>query len=90
VTAKNELKVFPNPIAANTNFSIAFNLKELGEYVIQFTDATGKLVSERRININFKNQVENFDGNFFRSAGIYFVRVNGKQNKIYSSKLVVR
>ena len=91
VFAVNELKVYPNPIAINSNFNISFNLKEQGDYIVQFTDASGKIISSRQLSITSKNQLENFNSNIFQAHGIYFVSVRGRlNNKLYSTKLLVQ
>jgi hypothetical protein len=87
----SEVKVYPNPIAANSNFNINFNLKDAGDYIVQFTDASGKIINSKQIFIAAKSQVESFNGNMFGAHGVYFVSVRGKQNnKIFTTKLVVQ
>jgi len=87
----NEIKIYPNPVAANTTFNISFNIKEMGEYAVQFTDASGKIVATQQLNIVAKNQLESFNGNMFRASGIYFVSLTGKQKtKVYTAKLLIQ
>jgi hypothetical protein len=91
VLGTNEIKVYPNPISLNSVFSIRFNVKDPGEYALQFTDASGKIIAARQLNISSKNQLENFNGDMFRANGIYFVSITGKQHtKLYTAKLLVQ
>jgi len=91
VLSANEIKIYPNPVAANTTFNISFNIKEMGEYAVQFTDASGKIVATQQLNIVAKNQLESFNGNMFRGSGIYFVSLTGKQKtKVYTAKLLIQ
>ena len=91
VFAVNEIKIYPNPIAVNSNFNIGFKLKEQGDYIVQFTDVSGKIISSRQLNITSKNQLESFDSNIFQAHGMYFVSVRGRLNgKMYTTKLLVQ
>jgi len=91
ISGDNEIKIYPNPIGINSNFKLVFNLKDPGEYVIRFTDASGRMVASRLLNITLKNQLENFSGTMFSAAGIYFASASGKQpGKLYTTRLVVQ
>jgi hypothetical protein len=86
----NEIKVYPNPVSAKGQFNISFNIKDQGEYVVQFIDASGRIVFGKQLNILSKNYTESFSGSMFAGSGIYFVNLAGKQNqKNYTTKLVV-
>ena len=87
----NEIKIYPNPIAVNSLFKINLNIEDYGDYALQFTDASGKIIAGRQINIIAKNQLESFNGNMFGSSGIYFVSIIAKQNaRSYTAKLLVQ
>ncbi|MEO6313972.1 MAG: carboxypeptidase-like regulatory domain-containing protein [Chitinophagaceae bacterium] len=87
----NEVQVVPNPVATNRFFNVRFRLKDQGGYNVQFTDAAGKIIASRPLVISSGNQVENFNGNMFSTAGIYFVTVFNKQAaKMYTSKILVQ
>ncbi len=91
VIGTNEIKVYPNPVSANSLFNIRFNVKDQGEYALQFIDISGKIIHGKQINIFSKNYTESFSGNIFLTSGIYIVNVTGKQSgKNYTAKLVVR
>lgn len=87
----NEVKVYPNPVSVQGSFNISFAVKEAGRYNVQFTDAAGKILGGRQINLTHNKQVEHFEGNIFAGTGIYFVTVIGSQNnKVYSNKVLVQ
>jgi len=90
VLGTGEIKVYPNPIAKNAGFNISFNLKKPGEYTVQFIDASGKILSGKKINIVSTNYTERFEGSLFGASGIYFVRVTGRDaGSNYTAKLIV-
>jgi hypothetical protein len=90
VLGRNEIKIYPNPVAKNTGFNISFNIKKPGEYVVQFIDASGKILAGKKINIVSTNYTERFEGGLFGASGIYFVRVTGKDaGNSYTAKLMV-
>jgi hypothetical protein len=87
----NEVKIYPNPISLHGSFNISFDIKEQGRYNVQFTDAAGKILGGRQINITQKKQVETFEGNLFAGSGVYFVSViSSQRNKVYTNKLLVQ
>jgi hypothetical protein len=91
IAGDNEIKVYPNPITMNSSFRLVFNLKDPGEYIIRFTDASGRMIASRQLNIAIKNQLENFSGTMFHAAGVYFASVSGKSpRKLYTSRLLVQ
>jgi CarboxypepD_reg-like domain/Secretion system C-terminal sorting domain len=91
VIGTNEIKVYPNPVATNSPFTIGFNVKDPGEYTVQFIDVSGRIIHGKQINILSKNYTESFNGNIFLTSGMYIVNVTGKQNsKNYTAKLVVQ
>ncbi|TAH00037.1 MAG: hypothetical protein EAZ16_14315, partial [Sphingobacteriales bacterium] len=57
-----QVKLYPNPVNRNSNFKIEFNIKEVGNYNIEFTDGSGKLIHRATVNLLYKNQLENFPG----------------------------
>ncbi|MEO5593099.1 MAG: carboxypeptidase-like regulatory domain-containing protein [Chitinophagaceae bacterium] len=84
------IKIYPNPVSPHSVFNIIFNIKE-GEYALQFTDVSGKIIGGKQLYISAKNQLERFNGNIFSGSGMYFVSVICKQNtKMYTAKLLVQ
>jgi CarboxypepD_reg-like domain/Secretion system C-terminal sorting domain len=89
LTGINEVKIYPNPVSKNSLFNISFNIKDPGQYNVQFTDASGRVVHTKGVDIISAKQVENFNSNEFVHSGVYFVTVRG-QAKMYTSKLIVQ
>jgi hypothetical protein len=86
-----QLKLYPNPVNRNSNFKIEFNIKEAGNYNIEFTDGSGKLIHRAMVNLLYINQLENFPGAIFSTTGVYYVKVIGSQNKkIPAAKILVQ
>ncbi|MFM2362190.1 MAG: hypothetical protein RLZZ316_1092 [Bacteroidota bacterium] len=86
-----QVKLYPNPVNRNSNFKIEFNIKEAGNYNIEFTDGSGKLIHRATVNLLYKNQLENFSGAIFSTTGVYYVKVTGSQNKkIPAAKILVQ
>lgn len=86
-----QVKLYPNPVNRNSNFKIEFNIKDAGLYNIEFTDGNGKLIHRATVNLLYKNQLENFPGAMFSTAGVYYVKVTGTQNKkIPAAKILVQ
>ncbi|MEP7279617.1 MAG: T9SS type A sorting domain-containing protein, partial [Bacteroidota bacterium] len=91
VLGTNEIKVYPNPIVKNGSFRIVFHVNNPGQYALQVTGVTGKIIYGRQITIFSKDQTEYFDASLFAGTGIYFVYITGKYNgKTYSNKLLLQ
>jgi hypothetical protein len=91
LTSSNNIRVYPNPMTANGNFSLWLNVKETGEYTVEFIDVSGQVVLVKALTIAFKGQLQAFNGSELKGSGTYFVRVKGKDNKtLYHAKLVVQ
>lgn len=88
---RSDIKIYPNPAPANSSFNLQFNLKQAGEYNVQFIDVSGKIVGGKRVMINTAGQTKTFTGDHLPGRGAYFVRVAGRNDrKIYNAKLVVQ
>jgi len=88
---RSDIKIYPNPAPASGTFNLQFNLKQAGEYNVQFIDAAGRIVGGKRVMISSPGQTEIFTGNQLPGCGAYFVRVAGRNDgKIYNAKLVVQ
>ncbi|HEY4149890.1 MAG TPA: carboxypeptidase regulatory-like domain-containing protein [Chitinophagaceae bacterium] len=83
------VKVYPNPVTAGGSFNVQFNMKETGEYNVQFMDTSGRIVGGKRLMIAETGQVESFFAAAFEGHGAYFIRVINKNGKVYSAKLEV-
>lgn len=91
LVTKTDIKVYPNPVPANSNFNVAFNLKDMGDYRAELIDASGRVALVRELIISAKNQLIAFNSGDLKGGGVYFMRVTGKQNRmVYNAKVVVQ
>jgi len=79
----NNLLIYPNP--ANNSCVIKFNFNS-GD-VIKVVDSLGNVY--KTININNSDNKINLDLSNFKS-GFYFVKLTNKNNKTFTSKLVIK
>ncbi|MEO5685135.1 MAG: carboxypeptidase-like regulatory domain-containing protein [Chitinophagaceae bacterium] len=87
----NEIKIYPNPILINSRYTISLHMKDMGWYTLQFTDAAGRIIESRQINITAAGQLEKCSGSMFTGKGIYFVSASRSNNKkMYTTKLLVQ
>jgi len=88
---RSDLAIYPNPAPANGTFTLKFNIKQPGEYNVQFIDVAGRIVGGRQVMIASAGQTETFMGSQLPGHGAYFIRVAGRQDgKIYNTKLLVQ
>ena len=80
----DSLKIYPNPVQKNNNFTLALKLKTPGRYFIQITDASGKLLLQKQIIASDKNYTENILADDRWSSGIYYIRVFNNNSKLIS------
>ncbi|HTL07171.1 MAG TPA: carboxypeptidase regulatory-like domain-containing protein [Chitinophagaceae bacterium] len=87
----NEIKAFPNPIAPNSLFTLRLQLKTKGEYVVQFTDAGGRIIASRPLSIVSGNQTLQLNSNMLGAAGIYFASITNRQTlQTYTTRLLLQ
>jgi len=90
---KNEvaenISVYPNPVKANT-FKVTFTNKMPGDYSVQLVDITGRMISDKRVNIYNAGQVADVRISPSMTRGIYLVKVLSRENKeICTRKIIV-
>jgi len=78
------IKIYPNPVQRNTDFSVALKLKQAGNYSLQVTDVTGIILLQQKFNAVSKDHTEKIMGDGRWAAGIYYIRVFDAQNKLIS------
>lgn len=59
IPGRDSIKIYPNPINKGNNFQIQFNLKDVGEYVMNVFDLNGRQIMNKQISISRKDQTEN-------------------------------
>jgi TonB-dependent SusC/RagA subfamily outer membrane receptor len=81
----DSIKVYPNPVQRNTELSVQLKLKQPGNnYRMLVTDATGKILLQRKFNASAKDHTEKITGNSGWAAGTYYIRIFDTQNKLIS------
>lgn len=82
---KDGYTIFPNPVVANENFSIQFNLKTASNVSVQIADMSGKIVKSKKIGIIDKYQFNES----LSVSGTYLilVSINGV---VEANKLIVK
>jgi hypothetical protein len=83
VAAKNTgpVKIYPNPVLRGNSFSISLQLKQAGNYNIQITDVTGRIVLQKQTNILTKEYIEQLQTDSRWGSGVYYIRVFDNNNK---------
>lgn len=78
----NSIKVYPNPVQRNTSFSVALQLKQAGNYSMQVTDASGRILLQQKFNDVAKDHTEKVMSNSRWVGGVYYIRVFDAQHKL--------
>jgi len=82
------ISVFPNPVKNGVAYIYLKDL-EAGEYLLQLSDASGKFLMQKRVNINLPQQRIEFPVAGL-SSGVYFVAVTGENLKQSLRMFVVK
>jgi len=80
----DSIKVYPNPVQRNTGFSVALKLKQAGNYSMQVTDASGRILLLQKFNAGSKDHTEKVMSDSRWAGGIYYIRVFDAKNKLVS------
>jgi hypothetical protein len=85
----DKINMFPNPVSTG-RFRVSFHNRELGRYDIQVVDLTGRLLSQKTVNIQNNGQAAEIDLRGSIANGTYLVKVlNNAKKTVFSDKLVV-
>jgi hypothetical protein len=60
ISKRNNIAVFPNPVAIGGTVKLSFKDQLPGKYAIQLMDISGKLIDARQVYIANKYQVEEY------------------------------
>ena len=86
----SKIMIYPNPVN-NNQFSLQFGKVEAGNYKVELTDVTGRLVMQRTISVQAEDQVETFSLKPSTAKGIYLINVTDQNKKsAISQKIVVQ
>jgi hypothetical protein len=90
ILPKNELTVYPNPVARGGALQLAWQA-EPGRYQLALLNTHGALVEQRMLEVAGKGQVDQWEVPVGLAAGVYFLRVvkEGGAN-VYTREILVR
>jgi hypothetical protein len=90
VKGNNQVSIYPNPVP-NKTFNVQFDKIPAGRYNLVLTDASGRAVLTRSLNIGFNGQLEKISMPRASGGGMYMVKLTGEDNKVvYNDKIVVQ
>jgi hypothetical protein len=91
ILTKNNIAVYPNPVAIGGRIKLSFTNQPKGRYTIQFLDISGRLLDSRQVTISNKNQVEEYRlPSRILGRGNYVVKVvGGDLQKVVSVNNIV-
>ena len=75
------IKIYPNPVQRGNTINVSLGLKQTGLYQIQITDAAGRIVLQKQINIPAKEYIEQVQTDSRWGSGVYYIRVFDNNNK---------
>lgn len=86
----NMVSVYPNPVA-NRAFTVKFDKLPVGQYNLVLTDALGRAVIARNVNVGSFGQVEKVSLPRGAASGVYMLKLTGDDNNaVYNDKIVVQ
>jgi TonB-dependent SusC/RagA subfamily outer membrane receptor len=80
----DSIKIYPNPVERNTGFSVSLKLKVVGNYSLQVTDASGRILLQQKFNAVVKDHTEKIVCDSRWAGGIYYIRVFDAKNILIS------
>ncbi len=90
VIGNHALSIYPNPVM-NKTFAVKFEKVPAGQYNLVLTDASGRSVIARALNISYKSQLEKIILPRTAAGGVYLVKVTGADKQVvYSNKIMVQ
>lgn len=89
IIRNDKIALYPNPVAASKVY-VSFNSREAGRYTIQLVDLSGKLITEKVVDVAYGGQVVPMDVNNGLSKGPYMLKVlNNVKKAVFTDKLIV-
>ncbi|HEV3323985.1 MAG TPA: T9SS type A sorting domain-containing protein [Puia sp.] len=90
ILPKNELMVYPNPVARGGALQLAWQM-EPGKYQLTLLNVSGALVEQRLLEVAGKGQVDQWVVPVGLAAGVYFLRVVKEGGAdVYIREILVR
>jgi len=89
VLGNNFVSIYPNPVV-NKTFNVQFDRIAAGRYNLALTDASGRNVLAKTLQINSKGQMERVTLPKAAAGGMYLLKLTGADRKlVYSDKIIV-
>ncbi len=83
------VSIYPNPVSGS-QFQVTFDRARAGKYDIALTDAQGRLLMNKRVNIISSQQVETIQMKLKPAGGMYMIKVSdGRKKSIFADKIVI-
>ena len=90
ILGNQQVSIFPNPVTANY-FTVQFDKVPAGKYNLELSDASGRSIFIRSLNINLPGQVERISLPRVSPKGMYMIKLTGGDKKlVYKDKIVVQ
>jgi hypothetical protein len=89
IIRNDKIALYPNPVSTSQLY-VSFNSKESGRYTIQLVDLTGKVISQKVVDIAGGGQVVPVTMYSKLAKGPYMVKVlNEIKKAVFTDKLIV-
>lgn len=89
VKSKN-ITIHPNPVTPGEIVKLTFNPGRTGAYTIDIFDSNGILMQRKFIDLKENSELFDIQTSRGWSSGLYWVRITGKNGKVYQTKLLIR
>lgn len=87
----NQVKIFPNPVAAGNQFAVELSSVKKGDFIIQFMDLNGQVISQNKFYVPAEQYIFYSETPASISCGQYFIRIiNAESVLIYSGKIMIQ
>lgn len=88
--SNSDKRVFPNPVIAS-NFTVLFNGYKAGNYSINLTDISGRVLQTENVNVSKGTQSENVKLLNRSAKGMYLVKVYDENKQIvFTEKIMIQ
>lgn len=89
IPLSKNVMVYPNPVT-NKNFTVQFSQLQAGNYSIELTDITGRLVMKKNVYVGGEEQVETVSLKSTTAGGIYMVKVVNAEKTVFTQKIMIQ
>lgn len=86
----DKIIIYPNPVT-HKQFTLQYGKISAGNYNLELTDVTGRLIMQKTLNIAAEGQVETISLKPTTAGGVYLLKISDqKGTSVISQKLVVQ